>query len=179
MDPVALYSLVGDVLAAVRARSDLLLPERLRFQRVAVVNGPASLDGIDCLEHLVAWPEVMLPTDLFPAPPVRAILCNPPAQNVQIVVQSLRCEPVLDGGGFPDPAERDAAARLVYADAQIAWNAVVCWALETDRDTMMVSGAPVPPSLVAGWETRIQVEIEACDPCGDTPFPDGFLDALT
>lgn len=179
MDPVAIYTVVEDVLAAVKARSDAILPERFRFENVAVVNGPATLDGLEtCSPHLVAWAEAMIPSDAFPAPPARAILCTPPAAALQVVIQSLRCEPVLDERGFPSPAERDAAARLVYVDAQIAWNAVIAWALDDDdHDVLMVSGSPVPPSIVSGWETRFQVEVEACGPAGpDRPLPEHFLD---
>lgn len=184
MDPVKLYALADDLLGHVRTVSDSILPAGYRFERSHVVNGPAPLDGIEeCVEHLVVWAEMVTATEAFPAPAGRALTCAGMGNMVQLTVQSLRCEPILDERGFPADVERDAAARLVYVDAWVAWNACTEWALARnvtdDESALMISGSPVPPSRVAGWETRLLVEVDYCRAGPPhVPFPAGFFDPI-
>lgn len=172
-NPTALYDAVAEVLDVVAEAINAVLPDDLRHERVTVVNGPPAIDGWeDCTEHLVAWAEVAGATLNFPDPAGRLVVCQVPAQALQIVVQSVRCEPTIgDDGTFPPAEDLDAAARLLYLEGRLAWDALVCWAMdeENDRDVVMVSSQPTPPQgAVAGWETRITVEVDGCDPCAET-----------
>lgn len=174
MNPTAIYDATAEVLEVVAAALDAVLPEAMRHERVTVVNGPPAIDGWEnyCTEHLVAWAEMGAATLNFPDPAGRLTVCNAPAMALQVVVQSIRCEPTMgDDGSFPPAEDLDRAARLVYVEGQVAWDALICWALddENNRDVVMVSSQPVPPQgAVAGWETRIQIEVESCGPC-DAP----------
>lgn len=182
--PPLIYATVADILGDAMDALDAVLPAPYRYDVATVVNGPPSFDGVtECAERVHAWAELLLPTDAFPAPPAAPSYpskTTPPGGGLTVVVQTLRCEPTIDDAGYlPAPEELDLAARLVAVDAQVVWNALECWALDpANPDALMVSGQPVPPQGgLAGWETRLLVELEACGPCTwpEVPFPDGFL----
>lgn len=182
MNPVAIYDITRAALYAVRDALNDVLPAEFRHQRVTVVNGPPAIDGWPddgCVEHLVAWAETITATTAFPVPDGAAILCAPPSGALQVVVQSIRCEPTIEDNAFPHPADLDLAARLLSVEAAVAWKALTEFALSNPfgADCLLAGGQAVPPQgAVAGWETRLVVEAEFCgDPLADLALPDGFL----
>lgn len=187
-----LYELADRLLNVAWGATNAVLPEAYHHQRVHVVNGPPAFDGYEeagCLEHLVAWVEIGTPTSgEFPLPAGR-ITCDPPALAVSVVIQWLRCEPVVDEHGFPAAQDLEIAARLVLTEARIVWDAVSCWAMSPepsdpevdpdgagDLDVMLVSLQPVPPQGgVAGMELRVMVGLDPCGPCTPVALPADWL----
>lgn len=164
--PTLFYDIAEEALAAVVDGLNTVLPPEHRHDMAVVVNGPPALDDWDgCARAVTAWLEFVTPSTTPPNPAAGVVICTPPWPMVQVVVQTIRCEPTIDQQAHLPPAvDLDAAARLVAVDAFVAWNALALWAVakyQADEDdwsvAMGLSQAVPPAGGLVGWETRVVV----------------------
>lgn len=160
LTPDLLYLTAAEVLAcvcsALEAESECRCP-----CRAFVSAGQPAWD--DCCEgQLAVWVENVFYHENFPARQTTAAVCRSMLAG-DIVVQLLRCAPVLqDNGLAPSHLLLDESARLIYQDLYIAVSALTCCLAEAKRFRKYVirdSRIIGPNGGCVGFEIRATVEL--------------------
>jgi hypothetical protein len=180
--PTILYDITSEVLQVAWDGLQAGLPEPFRHDGKTVLNGPPAWDEWqNCGSMVMAWASSLMPT--LPTETETPDYSGPIGCGMELTpiftvsVLTLRCEPTIDDSGhLPSAEELDAAARLVYVDGWLVWQALICWAKENqtryDKAVSFASSGPPegsPSGLLAGWQTTVKVAVDDAACCGELP----------
>lgn len=142
-----------------RVNDELVNANRSPVQRAYVAAGQVAWD--DCCGMLVAAPERIYRSQIFPGEFAEREICDLGWLNIDLVLLLVRCVPTVDDRGrAPSQAALDDAYKTLLEDAGVVWNAVQCADLPDDWEKASLSQTFVgADGGCVGVETRVTVGV--------------------